>query len=128
MSTREAERLLSELLIEGAVPSIAAGRLRIDAPPGVLTPERHQALAICLPELRALVAARWRNREECRAVVPCRRWTACAQPRDGRSCLASPVCCLCGAPLPVGHRYLCVACGTAGEVAAVTRFSQGDRA
>lgn len=127
MSTREVERLLAHLLAEGAVPSIAAGRLRIDAPPGVLTAERRAALATCLPQLRALVAARWRSREECGAAVPCRRMTACAQPVEGRSCALPPVCCLCGAPLPTGHRYLCVACGVAGEAAAAARFRKGDR-
>ena len=56
MSARDAaERLLAELLQAGAIPRIEAERLRIDAPPGILTPERRERLAGCLPELRAIL-------------------------------------------------------------------------
>ena len=106
----EAERLLAELLMAGAAPVIEDGRLRVEAPPGALTAGRREALAGCLPELRALVAARWRGREECMAPRPCRRMAACARPVEGRPCAVPAACCLCGAPLPPGRLYLCPAC------------------
>lgn len=109
-SNRDASALLLELLSAGAVPVIEIGRLRIFAPPGVLTPERRDAIAARLPVLRSLVAAQWRAREECIAPTPCRRMSRCAWPTDGRPCLMPPTCCLCGGPLPAGHRYLCTAC------------------
>lgn len=111
MSARDdAERLLAELLTAGAIPILARERLRIDAPPGALTPDRRERLAGCLPELRAIVAARWRSREECVAPHPCRRMSPCVMPRDGRCCLADATCCLCSAPLPSGRCYLCQGC------------------
>ena len=117
MSTQgEAERLLAELLAAGAIPVVEEGRLRIEAPPGALTAERREALAGCLPELRTLVATRWRGREECAAARPCRRMSACARPVDGRPCGMPAACCLCGAPLPPGRRYLCPGCTEASSV------------
>ena len=111
MSARsEAERLLAELLRAGAIPLVEGGRLAVEAPPGALSGRLREELAAGLPELRALVAARWRAREECVAPRPCRRMTACARPVDGRPCLAPAACCVCGAALPAGHRYLCPAC------------------
>ena len=111
MSAREdAERLLAELLAAGAIPLIEGGRLRVEAPPGMLTAARRERLAGCLPELRALVATRWRPREECAAARPCRRMSPCARPVGGRPCLVPSTCCVCGAPLPPGRRYLCPAC------------------
>ena len=116
MSARgEAERLLAELLGAGAIPLLEGGRLRIEAPPGALTAERRETLAGCLPELRALVAGRWRGREECMAPRPCRRMAACARPVDGRPCGMPAVCCLCGGSLPPGRRYLCPACAEAAS-------------
>ena len=120
MSTREtrvrretAERLLAELMGAGAIPTMAGDRLSIDAPPGFLTPERRECLAGCLPELRTLVATRWRSRTECVARRPCRRMSPCAQPEEGRPCLLPPTCCVCGDPLPPHHHYLCHACADA---------------
>ena len=111
MSARdEAERLLAELLGAGAAPLLEGGRLRVDAPPGVLTPDRRERLGGCLPELRALVAARWRAREACVAPRPCRRMGPCARPVDGRPCLVPATCCACGGDLPPGRRYRCPAC------------------
>ncbi|MDP9469117.1 MAG: hypothetical protein M3Q71_00400 [Chloroflexota bacterium] len=111
MSARgEAERLLEELLRAGAIPVLEGGRLRIEAPPGTLTAERREALAGCLPELRALVTARWRSRETCAAPRPCRRMTPCARPVAGRPCRTPATCCICGARLAPGHRYCCPGC------------------
>jgi hypothetical protein len=105
-----AERLLAELLEAGAIPLIEGGRLRVEAPPAVLTAARRERLADCLPELRALVATRWRQREECVAARSCRRMSPCAEPVGGRLCLVPATCCLCGGLLPPGRRYLCPAC------------------
>ncbi len=107
---RDAEDLLEELLLAGAVPSIAGGRLDVAAPPGVMTEARRGALAGCLPEVRALVAARWRPREVCVARRPCRVMSPCSRPVDGRPCLIPATCCACGEPLSSGRRYLCPAC------------------
>jgi len=111
----DAERLLAELLPAGAIPVVAGGRLRVDAPAGSLTPDRRERLAGCLPELRAVVAARWRSREECVAPRPCRRMSRCAKPVDGRPCRMVANCCLCGAPLSPGRFYLCPACTEASK-------------
>ena len=126
MSARgEAERLLEDLLRAGAIPVLEDGRLRIAAPPGTLTAERWEALAGCLPELRALVTARWRSRETCAAPRPCRRMTACASPVNGRSCLTPATCCICGASLVPGRCYLCAICsGASGTMLTNTK---GDR-
>jgi hypothetical protein len=107
----EAEQLLADLLAAGGIPVLEAGRLRIEAPVGTLTSDRREMLRGCLPELRALVEARWRSREECVARRPCRRMSVCRQTEpDGWSCLLPRVCALCGAKLPVGRRYLCASC------------------
>ena len=106
----EAEALLADLLVAGAIPLVEDGRLRITAPGGVLDARRRERLAGCLPELRAIVEGRWRSREECVAARPCRRMGRCAEPVEGRWCKGNPTCCLCGAPLPAGHRYLCGTC------------------
>ena len=68
----EAEALLADLLAAGAIPLMENGRLRIEAPGGVLDARRRERLAGCLPELREIVQTRWRSREECRAKRPCR--------------------------------------------------------
>lgn len=78
---RAAEEVLADLLQAGAVPSISGGRLDVAAPPGILTEERRETLAGCLPELRALVAEQWQSREECVARRPCRRMSVCAAHR-----------------------------------------------
>ena len=106
----EAEALVADLLAAGAIPLIEDGLLRINAPGGVLDQRRRERLAGCLPELRTFVQSRWRSREECVAVRPCRRMGRCAEPADGRWCKADPTYCLCGAPLPARHRYLCHGC------------------
>lgn len=111
MSARShAERVLADLLRAGAIPAIAGGRLTIDAPAGTMTAERREALAGCLPELRALVAERWRSREQCVARRPCRVMSPCAKPKDGRPCLIPAICCACGRALTDGRRYLCEEC------------------
>ena len=126
MSARgEAERLLEELLRAGAIPVLEGGRLRIEAPPGALTAERQEALAGCLPELRALVTARWRSREECIAPRPCRRMTPCAKPIDIRPCRNPATCCTCGARLVPGRCYLCAICSSATGIILTT--DKGDR-
>lgn len=107
-----AARLLAELLAAGAIPAVDGGRLTIEAPPGTLTGAKREALAGCLPELRALVAARWRSREECAAPRPCRRMAPCARPADGRPCRMPATCCLCEQPLPPGRLSLCPGCTT----------------
>ncbi len=111
MSARgEAERLLEELLRAGAIPVLEGGRLRIEAPPGTLTSGRREALTGCLPELRALVSARWRSREECVAPRPCRRMSPCTRPIGRRPCLTPPTCCICVVPLTPGRLYCCSTC------------------
>ena len=122
MSAREtrerretAERLLAELLGAGAIPAMEGDRLGIDAPPGCLTAERRERLAGFLPEMRTLVATRWRSRSECAALRPCRRMSPCAQSEDGRPCGMASTCCLCGDPLPPSHQYLCHACADASK-------------
>lgn len=110
-----AERLLAELLAAGAIPVMESDRLRIDAPPGALTPARRRAVEAALPELRAIVAARWRSRDECAAARPCRRMGVCAEPSDGRPCSIPATCCLCGGGLATGRRYLCAACAAASD-------------
>jgi hypothetical protein len=122
---RDAEDLLTELLADGAIPVIERQRLQITAPPGVLTDERRAAIEAVLPELRAIVAARWRPREKCMARRPCRRMSRCAEPADGRPCLMPATCCLCGAALEPGRLYLCPACADAGlRVAEAARASR----
>ena len=106
----EAEALLADLLAAGAIPLMENGRLRIEAPTGVLDARRRERLGGCLPELRAIVASRWRSREECVAQRPCRRMAPCVEPNGVIPCGVDPTCCLCGAPLPEGHRYLCTGC------------------
>lgn len=106
----EAEALLADLLAAGAIPLVEDGRLRIAAPGGVLDARRRERLAGCLPELRAIVHSRWRSREDCVAARPCRRMGRCAESNGVLPCKADPTCCLCGAPLPAGHRYLCHGC------------------
>ena len=115
MSARsEAERLLEDLLAAGAIPTIRGGRLEIDAPPGVMTAARREALPGSLPEVRALVAARWRSREQCVARRPCRVNSICVRPIEGRPCLVPATCCVRGEPLPSGRRYLCPDCSERG--------------
>lgn len=111
---KEAEALLDDLLRAGAVPSISGGRLEVAAPPEVMTERRREALAGSLPEVRALVAARWRSREQCVARRLCRLNSLCAMPEDGRPCLVPATCCVCGEPLPAGRRYLCAVCAQGG--------------
>ena len=106
----DAERLLADLLRAGALPVLENGRLTMATPPGVLTPERRDALVGCLPELRVLIASRWRSREECIARRPCRRMSRCARPVAGRPCLTPSTCCVCGEGLRDGYRYLCHIC------------------
>jgi len=105
-----ADEMLAELLRVGAIPVVAEGRLTIEAPTRVLTAARREMLSGCVPEMRALVATRWRSRAECVARRPCRRMSPCARSEDGRPCLMSPTCCVCEDPLPPQHRYLCRAC------------------
>lgn len=114
----EVETLLAELLAAGAIPRMEGERLKVDAPSGVLTPERRQRIAAASPELRAIVASRWRSREECVARRPCRRMAPCAEPIDGRPCTIPAACCLCGANLGPGSKYLCPPCAEAGLTAA----------
>ena len=110
----EAEALLADLLAAGAIPLIEDGRLRITAPGGVLDERRRERLPGCLPEMRAIVQTRWRSREECVAVRPCRRMGPCTRPEGGRPCLVPATCCLCNAPLTAGRRYCCPACSRRG--------------
>ncbi len=112
-SRDDAEQLLADLLRAGAIPVLEDGRLRIEAPPGCLTAARRKRVAGSLPELRALVASRWRSREECIAARPCRRMSPCAEPVDGHPCLLPGICCVCGADLEPGHRYCCSVCSNA---------------
>jgi hypothetical protein len=114
-ANHDAERLLAALLVAGAIPVLDHGRLRIEAPKGTMSSARREALSGCLPELRALVATRWRSREECVAKRPCRRMSVCqdADP-DGWPCLTPRVCADCKAELPSGRRYLCEACAEIG--------------
>ena len=114
----EAERLLADLLAAGAIPAIERDRLQVDGPPGVLDRARRDAIAAALPELRAIVAGRWRSREECAARRPCRRMSGCARPVDGRPCRVPATCCGCGGPLVPGRRYLCLICSDATRTTA----------
>ena len=106
----DAEALLADLLAAGAIPLVEDGRLRIEAPGGVLDARRRERLTGCLPELRAIVQTRWRSREECVAARPCRRMSPCVEPNGVLPCKAEPTCCLCKGLLPKGHRYLCAEC------------------
>ena len=107
----DAERLLADLLAAGAIPVLEAGRLRIEAPAGTLTGARRDMLRDCLPELRTIVATRYRSREECVAHRPCRRMSVCRQPEPGSwPCRLPRVCALCKVILPVDRRYLCESC------------------
>ena len=125
MSRRsEADSLLTDLLHRGAVPIMIGGRLRLDAPAGVLNDRLTERLADLLPELRDVVASIWRPREACWALQPCRRMSVCRQmERDPVSlrakgmlaCGLPAVCALCRSPLPEGHRYLCRRCGAIGS-------------
>ena len=124
----EAEALLADLLAAGAIPLVEDGRLRIEAPGGVLDTRRRERLAGCLPELRGIVESRWRSREECRARRPCRRMGRCAEPDGALSCKGDFTCCLCGAPLPAGHRYLCAACVEEREESDRRRWASRDGA
>lgn len=116
-ATNDAERVLADLLAAGAIPVVEDGRLRIEAPRGALDASRRREVEAALPELRAIVAGRYRSREACVARRPCRRMSVCAKPADGRPCRMPATCCLCGAPLPSGETYVCRACGT-GDPAA----------
>jgi hypothetical protein len=114
-ANHEAEAVLADLLAAGAIPVLEAGRLRIDGPRSVLTSAPREALNGCLPELRALVATRWRSREECVAARPCRRMSVCQEAApDGWPCVTPRICVDCKVELPVGRRYLCEACAEAG--------------
>lgn len=128
MSARhDAERLLAELVQEGAILVLDDDRLAIDAPPGTLTADRRKRLAGCLPELRTLVAAQWRPRGECIAPRPCRRDSPCAEPVDGRPCFLATTCCLCESALPPGRRYLCQACSATSAAATVANTYRGEQ-
>jgi hypothetical protein len=122
----EAERLLADLLRAGAIPVLEDGRLRIEAPTGVLTAARRERVAGSLPELRALVASRWRSREECIAAVPCRRMSPCTESGEGRPCLVPATCCVCGADLEPDHRYLCLACADVHPTVTNRSCSEGE--
>jgi hypothetical protein len=108
--TTPAEQLLDAVIAAGAVPVIAGGRLRIEAPPGVLTPSWRAEITQHRAELTDLVSMRWRCREDCRARQPCRRMSRCADPVYGRTCGIPATCCLCGTRLPHERRYLCPTC------------------
>jgi hypothetical protein len=118
-SSKDAETILADLLAAGAIPVLVGERLKIEAPRGVLTPERRRAIDTSLPELRAIVAGRWRSRGECVARRPCRKMSICAEPSDGRPCLAPATCCVCGADLSPGSRYLCSECQANGHEGAI---------
>jgi len=111
-----AEAVLADLLAAGVVLVADGERLRVRAPRGGLTPAPREALEARREEVRMLVAARFRGPAECVAaaggglVPPCRRMSACARPHDGRPCLVPATCCVCGASLPAGRRYLCEGC------------------
>ena len=118
-----AERLLADLLTAGAIPVMEGDRLLINAPPGVLTRARRAEIDAALPELRAIVASRWRSRDECVARRPCRRMSVCAEPKDGRPCLIPATCCLCGADLAPGRKYVCETCTEESQRASDTTKS-----
>lgn len=105
-----AEQVLEALIAAGAIPVIAGGRLRIEAPPGVLSPAWRAEITQHRAALTELVSKRWRDREDCRAKQPCRRMSRCAEPIYGRACGIPATCCLCGASLPHERRYLCPMC------------------
>jgi hypothetical protein len=111
--TTPAEQLLDDLIVAGAVPVIADGRLRIEAPAGVLTPAWRAEITRHHVELTGLVAKRWRCREDCGAKQPCRRMSRCAEPVYGQPCGVPATCCLCGKVLPHDRRLLCPACSQA---------------
>jgi hypothetical protein len=108
--SRTASTLLDELVSDGAVLIMANGKLAIDAPPGVLTGDRTDAIRNNVAGLRDLVAARWRSREQCVAKHPCRLMSRCAEPVYGRPCAVPTTCCVCGTPLPHDRRMLCEIC------------------
>jgi hypothetical protein len=110
MAASQMESLLSELHEAGIILALANGALRVDAPPGALTPARKAAITEHRQALKALVASRWRSREECFAKQPCRLMTRCAAPVYGRPCTVPATCCMCGAPLPHDRRMLCESC------------------
>jgi hypothetical protein len=114
-----AEALLADLGAIGVVLVVDGERLVVRAPTRALTPDRRHALEVRRDALRALVAQRYRSPAECVVArsglrPPCRRMSPCGEPVDDRPCLMPATCCLCGAPLAAGRRYLCEACSEAG--------------
>ena len=111
-----AEAVLADLLAAGLVLVADGERLRVRAPRGGLMPALREALEARKEAVLALVAARFRGPAECVAaaggglVPPCRRMALYARPSEGRPCLLPASCCVCGASLPAGRRYLCPAC------------------
>jgi hypothetical protein len=113
------EALLGDLHASGVVLVADGERLVVRAPKGALTPELRHALDVRREALRTLVAHLYRSPSECVAAqrglrVPCRRMSPCAEPVDGRPCLVPATCCVCGAPLSAGRRYLCESCSKEG--------------
>ncbi len=120
--TPSAEALFVDLTRAGVVLVADGERLRVRAPRGALTGELRAAMELHRAALRKIVAARFWGPEECVAargngqpLRPCLRMSACARPADGRPCLVPATCCICGARLVPGRRYLCPACSNPGS-------------
>ena len=93
-----AARLLADLQARGVVLAPDCGRLRVDAPRGVLTPSDRQALARHKPALLAMLAV---------GVEP----PAPAAPPDREEEAIWQVPCVdCSAILPRGYWYRCAEC------------------
>ena len=87
---------------------------------GALPEELRTAMAGQKNGLLRLVTSRYRSAERCvraeRRETPCRHMTRCPEPVNDLPCKAEPICCLCGAPLTPGRRYLCEGCTAKQQV------------
>jgi hypothetical protein len=118
------EALFDQLTAAGVVLVVAGERLQVRAPKGALPEQLRTAMAVQRDGLMQFVMERYRNAEECvraeRRERPCRRMSCCPEPVHELPCKADPSCCLCGAPLTPGRRYLCEGC-TAEQQARIDR-------
>ena len=106
----DAPALLVDLRAAKADLWIDAGRLRVKAPAGVLTPERREAIAADRDALLALLV------EEADEWALDRLDAALGDDGWGPEppAVAPGGCCLCGAPL-LGRTYLCVECSAESQ-------------
>lgn len=126
---RSVEALFDEITPAGVILTVAGERLQVRAPKGALPEELLTAMAAQRDGLVQFVQERYRSAEECtragRREAPCRRMSRCPEPVNALPCMADSICCLCGAPLIPGRRYLCEGC-TEEQVAAIERRTMAE--